>query len=312
MESMLAALKLVLFYDLKTPGVRNIKLKMTREREAEREGGRKNGSCKKFEDESFGWEWNDCLPLKFLPFCSTFYNIKWSSENWIHRLFLWDTDGTFQTSTILRFPLTHYESTFRFQSSSIDLHHRYYIYIYRSLINIVVMKESFKDSLNIFLVAVPSTNILQFYKICGVRINPWLILIRVKQTYIRTIFKLSCHENEKSRKNIFFHILGLLFQVESDVFQADFDYKDALYVSVVDNVAYAWMSEKHEERTVVSAWDCTWRVKISARGNLWAEAECKPLRHRHSFVWISFDGDTRKDEQPSMATPGVFMNFNAV
>lgn len=187
-----------------------------------------------------------------------------------------------------------------------------YIYIYRSLINIVVMKESFKDSLNIFLVAVPSTNILQFYKICGVRINPWLILIRVKQTYIRTIFKLSCHENEKSRKNIFFHILGLLFQVESDVFQADFDYKDALYVSVVDNVAYAWMSEKHEERTVVSAWDCTWRVKISARGNLWAEAECKPLRHRHSFVWISFDGDTRKDEQPSMATPGVFMNFNAV
>lgn len=54
MESMLAALKLVLFYDLKTPGVRNIKLKMTREREAEREGGRKNGSCKKFEDESFG------------------------------------------------------------------------------------------------------------------------------------------------------------------------------------------------------------------------------------------------------------------
>lgn len=73
------------------------------------------------------------------------------------------------------------------------------------------MKESFKDSLNIFLVAVSSTCILQFYKICDITINPWLVLIRVKETYIRTIFKLSCHENEKSRKNIFFYILGLLF-----------------------------------------------------------------------------------------------------
>lgn len=82
---------------------------------------------------------------------------------------------------------------------------------YRSLINIVAMKENFKDSLNIFLAAISSTYILQFYKICDITINPWLVLIWVRQTYIRTIFKLSCHENEKSRKNIFFYILGLLF-----------------------------------------------------------------------------------------------------
>lgn len=85
------------------------------------------------------------------------------------------------------------------------------LHIYRSVINIEATKESLKDSLNIFLVAVPSTYILQFYKICDIKMNPWLILIWVKRTYIRTIFKLSCHENEKSRKNIFFYILGWSF-----------------------------------------------------------------------------------------------------
>lgn len=42
-EPILAASKLVFFYGLKTPGVRNIKLKMTQERERKREGERMEG-----------------------------------------------------------------------------------------------------------------------------------------------------------------------------------------------------------------------------------------------------------------------------